>query len=154
MDTMDIAILLDIDGTLTMPLDKENADSRGYFDWDRVSEDRPNSSTIYVVSKILGDRKPVIITGRKEQARSDTVAWLRRYAPEISKDAILYMRPDKDNRPAVEYKKEVFEECIRGKFGVLMSFDDDPSTSKMWASLGIPTFQVLQVTKPGIELNA
>lgn len=135
------AIISDIDGTLTQPLDRGNPKTRGYFDWDRVGEDKPNSLIIDIVQHLQSEgAKLIIVTGRKEKARSDTETWLKDKG--IEQD-LLYMRPNDNNTPASEYKLDVFNSHIVTEYDVIVSMDDDPKTSQMWASLGIPTLRVM-----------
>lgn len=133
-------IIFDIDGTLTLPVDKNDPSSRGYFDWARVGEDKPNKAIIYVYNKITPGNVRIIVSGRKEQARQDTVNWLKSNGIEFD---FLYLRADDDNRPGKDYKLDIFNAHIKGDYFPLLSVDDDPVTSKMWSSQGIPTLQVL-----------
>ncbi len=139
-------LICDIDGTLTVAENKEKPGSRGYYDWDRVGEDEPNLPTIYVIRRILGGKRLVLVTGRKEVAREGTDRWLSvnlRDANNMPIQYLLFMRDNDDNSSAVEFKENVYKEYIKGIYDPFMSIDDDPATSKMWADCGIPTLQVL-----------
>lgn len=137
---MEQAIICDIDGTLTEPIDKNDKTARGFFDWNRVLEDKPNKAIIYVVRRAAAGKTLIIVSGRKEQSRADTITWLKRDGIEFN---YLYLRADDDNSSGVECKTAIYNNHVRNEFEVIASFDNDPETSKMWSSFGICTLQIL-----------
>lgn len=136
--------LCDLDGTLA------SADHRDVYDYSLVSTDMPNESTVTVVNSLLDSGHNVVfMSGREDVCYHDTMKWLQKHLkfPEgIS--PLLYMRKERDNRPDVIVKVELFNTFIRGQFNMIGVFDDRPSVCRMWRDMGL---KVLQVGDPHIE---
>ena len=99
----------------------------------------------------------VIMTGRPEYVRSQTVAWLRRvgimptgnwknlnfltpYDYVKSGRILLFMRSHMDLRPNWEVKQDMVKKFIRKNpdTQILIAYDDDPAVIKMYRRQGIP----------------
>jgi hypothetical protein len=81
------------------------------------------------------------VSGRMEQCRQETVAWLNRHGL----DAVhLHMRPDGDYRPDDELKREIYEQEIRAGYLVTGVIDDRDKVVRMWRSLGLCVLQVAE----------
>lgn len=127
------AWIVDIDGTVALKGD------RSPFDWKRVGEDKPNEPVLTVVRALAGcGHRLIFVSGRMEQCRDTTVAWLNRHRV----DAVhLHMRPDDDYRPDEVLKREIYEKEIRDRYEVAGVIDDRAKVVAMWRSLGLTVLQ-------------
>lgn len=147
--------IFDIDGVLadvthllpliSQDLSKEKRDYDQYYQ--RIGEALPIEG-----GKILGQglimHKVVFITGRRESSRCDTVDWLHRhFKPMQRHDCLLYMRPDGDERPAHEVKRDLFAQMQNEYFKAnhwprtvepsdIVVFEDDRQCVEMYKQLG------------------
>ena len=147
--------IFDIDGVLAdvthllplinQSLPKEKRDYDQYYK--RIGEALPIEG-----GKILGQglimHKVVFITGRRESSRCDTVAWLlRHFKPMQRHDCLVYMRPDDDERPAHEVKRDLFAQMQKDYFNAnhwprtveaseIVVFEDDRRCVEMYKQLG------------------
>lgn len=131
------ATMSDIDGTLALHWGVRNP-----YDTTHCDLDKPHWKVITAVkqNRRLGHHL-IITSGRKEQARAMTLAWLATY--ELYPDLLL-MRKDGDSRRDYIIKQEMYEEHIKGKYNVIQVFDDRKQVMKLWWSLGLPAFQVAE----------
>ena len=116
-----MAWIVDIDGTLAL------RGERGPFDWARVGEDLPHKPVI-TVARALTARSPLIfMSGRMEQCRDLTRAWLHVNVCEADAttgralctcDYPLHMRADGDHRPDQVVKRELYEKHVQGVYEV------------------------------------
>lgn len=121
------AIIIDIDGTVA-----QKTNERGHFDWTKVELDLPRQHVIdLVVSAATMGYTPIFMSGRDAVCREQTMNWIEMYIPELS-GAQLFMRPNGDMRPDTVVKAELFEENVRGKYNVVMAFDDRPGICCLW----------------------
>lgn len=139
MTSKDPAVIFDIDGTLALRGDRDP------FAWHQVGEDQPNVAVIELLRLVYADHDNVgtpygvlLTSGRKEQCRAQTEAWLREN--EIYYDH-LFMRGDDDNRPDDVFKAEVYEREIAPKWDVRFVVDDRQKVVDMWRSKGLTVFQ-------------
>lgn len=120
------AIISDLDGTLAL-FDDANPYDRDF------SKDILNKPVADIINQYQEDEyketKIIIVSGRKDIYREQTVKWLHKYNISYS---YLFMRKVDDNRKDVIVKKEIYEKNIKGKFNVLFVIDDRPSVIKMW----------------------
>lgn len=168
------AYIVDIDGTVAL----HTPESRGHFEYAKVSEDLPNWPVINIVQYItygftadfwLPRLQPVFMSGRADEAdgqvRKDTVEWIfrnmgisREYfnGEDDQQDYIgrLFMRPEykadgsRDFRPDDIVKEELYTKYVEPHFNIHFAIDDRPRVLRMWQRLGIPT---LAVGTPWIE---
>ena len=65
--------LVDLDGTTAL----RAPDGRSPYDWDRVGEDTPNMPVVTVVRALAAaGHRIVYMSGRSEEARAATSAWI------------------------------------------------------------------------------
>lgn len=131
-------VVVDIDGTLA------KMNGRGPFDWDQVGEDIPNTPVIQTVTALhVTLALPVIfVSGRMEQCRDATKAWLAKHVPHITCTE-LHMRGDDDYRQDVVLKREIYDEHLSG-LDIFAVFDDRAAVCRMWRALGLTVFQVAE----------
>lgn len=136
-------IIVDLDGTMAV-----NDGHRGYYEWDKVINDKPNRAVVNLVNRLLRDGYLVkFVSGRMgtEECREQTMSWLRNNTPAYTwSQWILHMRKDGDSRSDDVVKRELFDAHVRGRYNVKFVLDDRNSVVRMWRSLGLPTFQVAE----------
>lgn len=131
------AVLVDIDGTVAL------MGARGPFDWGRVGGDGPNSAVIAAVRAMhTAGHAIVFCSGRDEECRAETDAWLDLYV-DVPYEG-LFMRPAGDSRKDAIVKREIFEAEIRDRWRVIGVFDDRQQVVRMWRALGLTVFQVAE----------
>jgi predicted kinase len=85
--------------------------------------------------------KVVIMSGRKESCKEQTVEWLENN--NINFDNI-FMRSADDNRKDTIVKQELYHTHIKGKYNVEFVIDDRPSVIEMWIKNGLFVLNVNQ----------
>ena len=132
------AIIVDVDGTLALRGD------RSPYDLTKVHLDRPNWPVIRAV--LLYHRAGhtvIVMSGRLEDSRADTEAWLRFHGVPFDR---LLMRPrpypGEDQAPDQDVKLGLYRVHVEGKFTINAVFDDRLRVARMWHSIGLPLFRV------------
>ncbi len=125
--------LVDVDGTLAVNT------TRPFFAWHRVGEDSLNPQVATLVKQLATANKIIIMSGRSEVCRSETLDWLDRYG--IPHDDLI-MRPAEEQCSDDILKKELYEQNIQGRYNVMGVIDDRPKVCRMWRQLGLSVFQV------------
>lgn len=136
-------VIFDIDGTLANIKHRLHNIKDGKKDWDAFNNAMwcdVLKTDIHALYKMCSDAgyKIMIVTGRKEQYRNDTQAWLWSHGITFEQ---LYMRPDGDHRSDVDIKQEIFDNHIDGK-DVLFAVDDRDRVVEMWRANNITCLQV------------
>ncbi|MFI6146916.1 AAA family ATPase [Streptomyces sp. NPDC051109] len=129
------AVMCDIDGTLALTGD------RSPYDFSRCEIDALNEPVRYALDAFRradGDTI-VLLSGRGEEHRPQTEAWLRRH--EVPYDE-LWMRPLGDTRRDDVVKAELFDAHVRHRYAVRVSLDDRDRVVAVWRRMGLPTWQV------------
>ena len=127
------AYIFDMDGTLA------TLGGRDSYDGSTCDRD-PIHSPVYTVLVTLAARNVIlIVSGRSDRFRPQTVQWLRSYGVPYSG---LYMRRAADNRGDALVKAEIFRDLIAPCYNVQGAFDDRNRVVAMWRWLGVPCFQV------------
>ncbi len=107
--------VFDIDNTLADTGHRQHFLEQRPRDWDGFFGAAPALSLIHA------DCEVVYLTGRPERCRADTADWLARHGlPE----GRVWMRGDRDRRPARVTKLEVLQRIARGR-EVRVLVDDD-----------------------------
>ncbi|MET9963330.1 AAA family ATPase [Streptomyces sp. NPDC006326] len=129
------AVMCDIDGTLALTGD------RSPYDFSRCEIDALNEPVRYALEAFRradGDTI-VLLSGRGEEHRPQTEAWLRRHAVPYDE---LWMRPLGDTRRDDVVKAELFDAHVRHRYAVRVSLDDRDRVVAVWRRMGLPTWQV------------
>lgn len=133
--------LVDIDGTIAKKQQGEG--TRGWREYFRVGEDRPNVGVIDIVQDLkYAGHKIVFMSGRKDYCRETTRSWLKHYLGEWTVASPLFMRADEDNRSDDIVKHELFHEHIQGRYVVRGVLDDRDRVVAMWRAIGLTVLQV------------
>lgn len=136
-------VVSDLDGTLTLgPKD------RSPYEWHKVGNDDINIGVAHMLDgvRVINYADVIIFSGRDEVCRPETEAWLEKNDIEYS---ALYMRRSdhlNENGGQVKdtiAKAEMIEKYLRGKYNILMWFDDRPQVADMLRDVyGINVAQV------------
>lgn len=131
-----VAVVVDIDGTLTSDMN-----GRSPYDWGKVDGDTPRFSVVDLLGFLSQDEEleVILMSGRDSAARQETEAWLQEN--DVRYDQ-LHMRAEGDNRRDDLVKYELFNEHIRDQYRVWFVLDDRDQVVKMWRDLGLDCFQV------------
>ncbi|MET9572863.1 AAA family ATPase [Streptomyces virginiae] len=129
------AVMCDIDGTLALTGD------RGPYDFTRCELDLLNESVRHALDAFRRADGDVIVllSGRGEEYRPQTEAWLRRHAVAYDE---LWMRAAGDTRRDDVVKAELFDAHVRHRYAVRVSLDDRDRVVAVWRRMGLPTWQV------------
>jgi hypothetical protein len=128
------AVMVDIDGTLTLKGDRDP------YKLDTVGEDHPNTPVIEVVRATrAAGYDTLLCSGRRETSRVQTAVWSKFHYGEFE---ALFMRGQWDGRPDHEVKLDLYRERIEPYWDVLCVFDDRSSVVQAWRSIGLTVMQV------------
>lgn len=124
-------VISDLDGTIT-----RGPKNRSPYEWHKVGNDELNLGVAHMLDgvKVINYCKLFIFSGRDQVCRPETEAWLKKYDIEYDK---LYMRRsdhvNKDGNQVsdTEVKAEMIEKYIKGKYNVLIWFDDRVKVANM-----------------------
>lgn len=141
------AIIVDIDGTLADCNHRRYHVAQKPKNWGRffaeMDKDRLNGwCDLLIRMAAFGNGafncKILLVSGRGEEYRERTVAWLKRW--DVHYDELL-MRPEKDSRPDTEIKLEIYRRDIAPRYCVQFVVDDRKSVTQMWRAQGLPCLQ-------------
>ena len=133
------AIIVDLDGTLCNVDHRVSHVRKQEKDWKAFNEGMVDDG-IYkwcfelIESMRKQDYKIILVTGRDDSYRLQTIDWLKKY--NVSYDE-LYMRVESDHRADDLIKKEIYENSIQKKYKVLFVLEDRLSVVKMWREIGL-----------------
>lgn len=118
-------VVSDMDGTLTL-----GPKNRSPYDWAKVGNDDINLGVAHLLDciRVVNFAKVFIFSGRDSVCRPETEEWLERHDIEYDE---LHMRAEKDDRSDIIVKSEMIEKYIKGKYNVLVWFDDRVGVSTM-----------------------
>lgn len=140
-ESLPLAVMCDIDGTLAHMSDRDP------YDGSRADEDSLNFP-VGLTIRLLNDRgvKVLFCSGRSETHRTVTRDWI---AEKLSWDAqmvdkSLFMRAEGDRRRDSIVKLELFDRHIRHNYNVLYVLDDRQQVVDAWRSIGLTVFQVAE----------
>lgn len=138
-------VLCDLDGTLsdtTHRLHHIRGRRRDYDAFFAASgEDEPIEPVIELVNALkLAGKEIHIITGRREDTREITEAWLELH--DVSYDRLL-MRPESDRTPDHVLKRHWFESDY-DPADILLALEDRDRVVQMYRELGITCLQVAE----------
>ena len=139
-------VVFDIDGTLANITHRLHYIKTKPKNWkafqNKVSEDAPILPTIHLLGLLdNAGCRIVLASGRNEEARADTEAWLEQHGVIYER---LYMRSLNDYRDDSIIKKEILDEMRQDGYDPYMVFDDRKRVVDMWRENGIQTYQVAE----------
>lgn len=139
-------IIFDIDGTLADITHRRHYVENKPKDWPAFQKaahlDRQNVP-ICVLARSLGSmcHRIILCSGRGEQERPVTEAWLER--AQIHHHG-LYMRAEKDYRADDVIKEELYQRILADGFEPELVFDDRDRVVALWRRLGLVCCQVAE----------
>ena len=122
-------VICDLDGTLALH------NGRNPYDASTCDQDLLNAP----VADIINHEKFILVSGREDKYRKQTLKFLTKYNIRYSK---LLMRKTGDFRNDAIVKKEIYEKYIKDKYNVKFVLDDRNRVVEMWRSLGLTCLQV------------
>jgi adenylate cyclase class IV len=125
------AIICDLDGTLAL------LGNRNPYDASKAVEDKLNKPIARILQ--LYDGKILIVSGRYDTYREQTIAWLKTHNIQYEQ---LFLREAGDSRKDFVVKKEIFDTHIKEKYEVEFTLDDRDQSVAFWRSLGFTCLQV------------
>lgn len=115
-------------------------------DWDGFFllcvNDEPKPEVIEICNLLSLKYDIIILSGRSEVVRKETVAWLAKHG--IWNYERLWMRPDEDYTPDEVLKLDWLNKLFAEGKKVRMVFDDRDKVVSMWRSQGLQCFQVAE----------
>jgi FMN phosphatase YigB (HAD superfamily) len=135
-------VIVDIDGTLADIQHRLHfVQGPGKKRWKQffraMDGDKPVEVVVRWVNSLPPEYKAILITGRNEEYRRETEAWLERHGVRYSK---LLMRRAGDRRPDTIIKRELLDQV--GRERVAFVIDDLPLVCEMYREYGLRVFQV------------
>lgn len=133
----------DIDGTLADIEHRRHFVTQKPKRWDLffkgIPDDTPRDTVVQMLKNFhAAGYRIVLCSGRSEDQRKDTVAWLFDVAGVGPLVSNLYMRASKDNRPDELVKAELYDQMIVDGFDdVVCVVDDRPKVIRMWRARGL-----------------
>lgn len=148
-------IIVDIDGTLAnidhrkhlLPTLRENGDYEpSGRSWDAfhaaAGDDAPYAEIIALSNAMhAADHGVVLCTGRGEETREQTTAWLNRHGVLFDR---LVMRPFKDHRKDDVLKSEMLDMLLAEGLRPRLVIEDRSRVVAMWRARGLRCLQVCE----------
>lgn len=143
--------IFDLDGTLALIEHRRHfvECERGSQNWNAFYEacenDEPNTPVLKIMWSLrLIGAEIWIFSGRSDQVREKTLAWLRTYAGfGVMRDPVLQMREEGDFTPDDVLKKKWLDSMLKCDINRLVAvFDDRDRVVKMWRDNGVTCLQV------------
>ncbi len=145
--------IFDLDGTLALIehrrhlIDPNNKklDWTGFYA--ACDQDTPNQPVLNVMASLIASGADTYVwSGRSDEVKDKTIAWLNRYTPVNFSDLSapqFQMRPAKDSQPDNDLKLSwlnALNPIDRNRLQAV--FDDRDKVVAMWRSNGVACFQV------------
>lgn len=133
------AVVVDIDGTLA-----HNYGHRSFYDYTAVLHDAVHRPIVDLVWHFIDQGYEIVImSGRDDSCRDDTVKWLAEVAGLGEKGfAGPFMRTTGDKRDDSIVKLELFDANVRDHYDVRYVLDDRNRVVAAWRSIGLTVLQV------------
>lgn len=129
-------VVFDIDGVLADGRHREHFLASRPKDWVSffalLCDDEPIERGIERLRSMRATHECVLVSGRPERKRAATLTWLADHGVDPMQ---VYLRPDRDYRPAPQFKAEVLA-GLGGPAGVGLVIDDDERVIAALAAAG------------------
>jgi len=135
-------VVFDIDGVLSDATGRQHfleteggarRDWRGFFD--ACGEDPVIEEVSRLIELLDRDLLVVLLTGRPDRVRPQTLAWLERYGLRWD---LLIMRTYGDYSAAREFKRQTVHELREDGFDLRLAFEDDIRNRDMFHAEKVP----------------
>jgi FMN phosphatase YigB (HAD superfamily) len=143
------AVLFDVDGTLCDVTNIRHyvmGDHKDFDSFHKASLFCPPVEWVARMAASLEGATKLVVTGRSARYRHTTDMWLGKYDINYTR---LFMRPDHDQRPDYEVKRDILLHQILPFYDVIFAVDDNPNVVRLWCEYHIPVMVV-----PGWEEEA
>lgn len=140
-------VVFDLDGTLALIDHRRHLVERNDPDWGRFfaacDQDKPNEPIVEVFRLMMFEgHNCQIWSGRSDEVRDKTVAWLNEHVLRAEWGRCLKMRQSWDFTPDQDLKQRWLEELAEQGISIDLVFDDRDKVVAMWRANGIPCAQV------------
>lgn len=137
-------VVCDLDGTLADISQRLPFITGPQKEWSRFFEacpfDAPIESNIRLVNALHAQGHPIIIlTGRSDQVRNETIEWLDRFDVRYHG---LFMRQSGDRQPDTSLKRKIAEQIGLHPLDTLAVIEDRLRVARMWRDLGYTVWHV------------
>ena len=131
-----MTVVFDIDGVPADGRHREHFLASRPKDWVSffalLCDDGPIERGIERLRSMRASYECVLVSGRPERTRAATLAWLADHGVDPLR---VYLRPDRDYRPAPQFKAEVLD-ALGGPDAVALVIDDDERVISALAAAG------------------
>ena len=138
-------IVVDIDGTIADISHRVHHLNNKPIDWDafysECDKDRPIVNVIEIIRKLMEIYVIIFATGRSEDERAITSAWLLKNVPFLQTFTLL-MRKSGDHRSDTVVKPESLSEYGLNPENVAFILEDRNKVVNKWRELGYTCLQV------------
>lgn len=143
--------IFDLDGTLacckhrTRILAEKYDNNRWRRFYAACDKDRPIDAVIATMERLRHFADVWIFSGRSEEVRDKTIAWLAEHTSFMAHDldTALTMRQEGDHRADDIVKREWLDGMLNvDRQRLVATFDDRDRVVAMWREAGVPCFQV------------
>lgn len=135
-------VIVDLDGTIAdikhrlHYVQKEPKDWDGFFS--EISKDKPRTEIIEMVKTYADDYNIVLVTGRNEEYRTETEAWLKEHNVPYQ---MIIMREKDDRRDDDDLKQDILNKYFK-KENIYLVLEDRRRVIRMWEKNGINVLNV------------
>ena len=134
-------VIVDIDGTLADVTHRLHHIRGRRKSWESffalMKDDRPVQEIVEQVRQLAQDHDIYIVTGRPDDYREETLAWLALHCVPFK---AVYMRKASDHRPDDVVKQDILEKHFE-KENVALVIEDRPRVIRMWKRHGLKVQQ-------------
>lgn len=136
-------VLVDLDGTSSIRsvIPFPNPHMRDFYGYNECITDNPNSFIRTILKSLVDNNHGVdtiiFFSGRRQEAREDTISFIEKKLDLDVCKFQLFMRPENDYRADDIVKYEMFNKYIRDNYHVVGVFDDRDKVCAMWEELGV-----------------
>lgn len=136
-------IIVDIDGTIADISHRKHFLESTPKDWDAFYKacigDKPITTILDMVWHLSYEYEIVFCSGRREDCRQDTIAWLGKYID--LQNYTLLLRPNRDFRPDHIVKPELVRKQGIDFRSIAFVLEDRKSVVEAWRKLGLICLQ-------------
>jgi FMN phosphatase YigB (HAD superfamily) len=139
-------IVIDMDGTLCNSVHREHLAKAGQWEefHSLLSDDHPNPDVARLLCALGKDCYIILLTGRNEKWRGQTISWLHRFSLHQFVD-VLIMRPDTNFEKDTDLKPRMLEDHLTvmnaDKGQVWFILDDRDKVGEAWRNAGYNCWQ-------------
>lgn len=137
------AIIVDLDGTLCDVEHRVHHVKSKPKNWHAFNSAMDEDKSYFWCLELIAAMKSrgykiLFVTGRDENFRSNTEAWLKKHQVDYDE---LYMRKAQDFREDSDVKEEIYHQKIERTTQVLFVVDDRKSVVARWRQIGLTCLQ-------------